>query len=621
NINIVKYLLEQLQMIYNQLTDKNEICIIRKYGKYGKRYTVGLICKITVFVKLIAIFTIPIPLLYPFWLYIFDSPLIINDSRPRFPLPHSTEYFVDQKKYFYWILLHANAALLIEIVAILATGSIFLVCQQYACGMFRIARIACSYRIEQSLVVDILQEGSLQNKNMIYKKLIRAVDMHREAMRFSDSSISRFKVMFSFMITAGVISTSLNLFQISQILSFGYDVKKLLFPLIRVITFMFYMFIANYVAQKIIDHNNVVFATAYNIQWYTTSLNVQKMILFLLQRSTKIFSLNIAGLFEGSLESAAMLLSTEISYFTVLYSTQTCWFRININIVKYLLEQLQKTYSQLTDENEICIIRKYGKYGKRYTVGLILTINDSRPHFPLPHSTEYFVDQKKYFYWILLHANVALLIGIVTILASGTILIVYQQYACGMFRIASYRIEQSVTFDTSQKGSLRNKNLIYKELIRAVNMHREAMRFSDSSISRFKVMFSFMIAVGVISTSLNLFRISQMLSFGYDVTKLLFPLSRVITFMWYMFIGNYVAQEVMDHNNNVFITVYNIRWYTTSLNVQKMILFLLQRSTKIFSLNIAGLFVGSLEGVAMLVYGPISNQNSFAFKYSYSLAF
>ncbi|XP_019885694.2 uncharacterized protein LOC109610625 [Camponotus floridanus] len=184
--------------------------------------------------------------------------------------------------------------------------------------MFRIA----SYRIEQSLV-DISRKGNLQNNNLIYKKLIRAVVMHREAMRFSDSSISRFKVMFSFMIAVGVISTSLNLYRISQILSFGYDVKKLLFPLIRVIIFMFYMFIGNYVAQKIIDHNNVVFATAYNIRWYATSLNVQKMILFLLQRRTKVFSLNIAGLFVGSLEGAAMLLSSEISYFTVLYSMQT----------------------------------------------------------------------------------------------------------------------------------------------------------------------------------------------------------------------------------------------------------------------------------------------------------
>jgi len=50
--------------------------------------------------------------------------------------------------------------------------------------------------------------------------------------------------------------------------------------------------------------------------------------------------------------------------------------------------------------------------------------------------TEYFVDQEKYFYLILFHANVAFVIGATTMLATGTMLIVYQQHACGMFQIA-----------------------------------------------------------------------------------------------------------------------------------------------------------------------------------------
>jgi len=36
----------------------------------------------------------------------------------------------------------------------------------------------------------------------------------------------------------------------------------------------------------------------------------------------------------------------------------------------------------------------------------------------------------------------------------------------------------------------------------------------------------------------------------------------------------------------------------TPLQIQKLILFLLQRSTRVFTMNIAGLFVGSLEGAA-----------------------
>ncbi|XP_029678509.1 uncharacterized protein LOC115244728, partial [Formica exsecta] len=163
----------------------------------------------------IVIIFVPVLILYPFWPHILDILLSTNESLSRPPLSGMfvTEYFVDQKKYFYLILLHGNAALFVGLVTVLATGTLLIAYQQYACGMFRIARIACSYRLKQAFAVDTFRKGNLQNKNLIYKALIHAVDMHREAMRFSDSSISKFKVMFSFMIVVGVISASLNFFR------------------------------------------------------------------------------------------------------------------------------------------------------------------------------------------------------------------------------------------------------------------------------------------------------------------------------------------------------------------------------------------------------------------------
>ncbi|XP_012056630.1 PREDICTED: uncharacterized protein LOC105619721 [Atta cephalotes] len=78
----------------------------------------------------------------------------------------------------------------------------------------------------------------------------------------------------------------------------------------------------NYGAQIITDHNNYVFSTVYNVQWYRTPLHIQRIILFLLQRKAKEFTLNIGGLFTGSMECFAMLVKTSISYFTVIYSTR-----------------------------------------------------------------------------------------------------------------------------------------------------------------------------------------------------------------------------------------------------------------------------------------------------------
>jgi len=41
----VKSLLDQLQHICDELRDKNEIAIIKEYGRNAKRYTIILLCK------------------------------------------------------------------------------------------------------------------------------------------------------------------------------------------------------------------------------------------------------------------------------------------------------------------------------------------------------------------------------------------------------------------------------------------------------------------------------------------------------------------------------------------------------------------------------------------------
>lgn len=37
--------MEQLQHIYNDLRDNNELDIVEKYGNIGKYYTIGIACK------------------------------------------------------------------------------------------------------------------------------------------------------------------------------------------------------------------------------------------------------------------------------------------------------------------------------------------------------------------------------------------------------------------------------------------------------------------------------------------------------------------------------------------------------------------------------------------------
>ncbi|XP_077264239.1 uncharacterized protein LOC143898549 [Temnothorax americanus] len=93
--------------------------------------------------------------------------------------------------------------------------------------------------------------------------------------------------------------------KIFQITSSGNNVEKLLFSFIFLFAAVTYMFIANYIGQNVTDHNNHVLSAAYNVQWYRALIHIQKMILFLLQRQTKEFTLSVDKLFHASIECFA----------------------------------------------------------------------------------------------------------------------------------------------------------------------------------------------------------------------------------------------------------------------------------------------------------------------------
>ncbi|XP_070523050.1 uncharacterized protein [Cardiocondyla obscurior] len=299
----MKYLLTQLQQTYNNLKDKYEITIVEKYTYIAKRTTVILARKIHFFYftsllllhmdtyitkaikKFLLFFTVfglcnIITLISKFWLsYIFDVSLSRNVSMSRY-LIITMEYFIDQEKYFYLIILYPYVAIIIGISTLIATGSMMVAYLQHTCGMFEIS----SYRIKRVIKLNMPQSVTLRHKNFTeVKEIIYAIDMHRQALKS--------------------IKLAYYNFQISKLESSNID--KYFISFLFTATSIIYMFVSNYTGQKVMDHNNHVFLTAYNLQWYLTPLHIQKVILFLLQRGNKNFCLSVGGLFDGSIECFA----------------------------------------------------------------------------------------------------------------------------------------------------------------------------------------------------------------------------------------------------------------------------------------------------------------------------
>ncbi|XP_025271226.1 uncharacterized protein LOC109610288 isoform X2 [Camponotus floridanus] len=288
SVKAVKDLMEQLLHVCNKLKDEKEIAIIDAYG-----------CNV------LAVLTISTFIVVSFWSNILNVFLSTNTSRSYNLI--ISKHLIDQEKYFYLILLHNIMSFSIGLTALLATGTMFFTYLQYVCGMFKIA----SYRIKQAMNVDMLR-----NHIFILKSLICAVNIHRQAIKLSKHLQYSCETMMFYLIAFGVGSLSLNLFRIA---SFE---EGLILPTLYTVITILYMFLANYIGQIITNHNHYVFNTAYNVQWYIAPLHIQRIILFLLQRDSKNFTLSVGGLFVASVECFATLVKTSVSYFTVIYSTR-----------------------------------------------------------------------------------------------------------------------------------------------------------------------------------------------------------------------------------------------------------------------------------------------------------
>ncbi|XP_011863600.1 PREDICTED: uncharacterized protein LOC105559705 [Vollenhovia emeryi] len=220
---------------------------------------------------------------------------------------------------------------------------------------------------------------------------------------------------------------------------------------------------------------------------------------------------------------------------------------------------------------------------------------------------EYFIDQRKYFCLILLHINAVIYIGLITMLGIGIMLITYFKHICGMLRIASYRIERAINIDILTNFTLKNKIWMIEGIICAVDTHRQAMKLCLNFLSTFEVMIFMVIGCLVLCFSFNLFQLFQIAVSTNN--EFLLPAVYTVISMLYLFITNLVGQSITNNNNHIFDTVYNVQWYRAPLHIQKMLLFLLQRGSKEFTLNVCGVLDASIETFAMVIFSKIF-QNS-----------
>ncbi|RLU26113.1 ObirOr5-9E26 [Ooceraea biroi] len=331
---------------------------------------------------------------------------------------------------------------------------------------------------------------------------------------------------------------------------------------------------------------------------------------------------------EWTIDFIVEILSKSLFLFLCVIPYNFIW--INSHCVTHILENLQYVCSELKDENEGAIIKRYGHIAKCVAIGLTLLaiciliiftvlpilprifdifflVNTSESYRNIYITTEYFVDKEKYFYFILLHMYAAHYIALGTLIGAGILWTGYCIYFCGLFAIASYRIEQAMRINNSDEITNRkDKRKIDKKISHAVDIHRAAVELTEFFIYNLEETCILLMAIILICLSLNLFGIVHAINFVFSMENFLLHCGFTLTTLTASLGGHYAGQEITDHYNYIFSSAYNIRWYVAPVRVQRLILFLLQKGTKPYRMKFGGLYITSLENFASVLTASIS---------------
>ncbi|KAH0945364.1 hypothetical protein HN011_006486 [Eciton burchellii] len=298
-----------------------------------------------------------------------------------------------------------------------------------------------------------------------------------------------------------------------------------------------------------------------------------------------------------------------------------------INNIKYIFDRVRYDWNILKNQTELEIIQEYASNARFHTaiftllsiliclgililsfvpsiLDIIIPMNESRPLY-LPIVLEYFVDQERFFYLIMVHIFIFGYAGFITISAVATMLIAYVLHNCAIFKIASYRIEHIFDEKILETSKSIRQYMLYKRLIHAIYFHRRAIDLTNILTKSFTILYFVLLGFGVASMSFSIIYFIHAL-FLNDVIDLLMVTVIIFIQLYYIFVGNYVGQDIIDTSSNIFQIIYNTEWYTAPLWLQKLIFFMMQRSKIKSALTAGGLFDASLEGFARLMSMSVS---------------
>ncbi|KAL6425629.1 hypothetical protein ACFW04_009632 [Cataglyphis niger] len=314
---------------------------------------------------------------------------------------------------------------------------------------------------------------------------------------------------------------------------------------------------------------------------------------------------------DGDLQCIFQTMTAYLLTIITLVKLYTCYF--NQYKIKILIDQLYVEWDDLHAPEEFEIMKKYAEKGRRYSLGyslycfisvylfmsvslvpqlldVVLPLNESRPILPV-HPGYYFVDERKYFYYIFSHAIVAWKVAMTGIVAHDCMLLTYIEHVCSIFAISGFRFEQLMRKSANSVTILHSDNSC-KQIEFSVHTHRKALKFAQLIEDIFSLTLAIQITLITVMISITLLQITQE---NANILIILRYIVYVLAQLIHLFCLSFEGQKLIDHSLKTRDTIYNSPWYKTPTKSQKMLLFVMRKSLQPISLSAGKIYIFSLQ--------------------------
>ncbi|KAH0945343.1 hypothetical protein HN011_004099 [Eciton burchellii] len=245
---------------------------------------------------------------------ILDIIIPMNVSRLR-KLEVDFEFFINKQRYFFLYFLQEILGVNVGICSIISTGTFLITIAKHCCAMYKIA----SNLIQDIAILHALP--ATQKIQFMHQNICLSVYIHRRTLKFCKYLLISLNLWYCPLLLICVLSLSCILFRLYNAIMQFNDFYDILVSCVILYCYLTYMFLANFFAQSYTEHSIALLSSTYTL-WYLAPLPIQKLFL-IMQKSINSHKIVMGGLFVPSIEGFCSLMTSAVSYFTVMHAMRS----------------------------------------------------------------------------------------------------------------------------------------------------------------------------------------------------------------------------------------------------------------------------------------------------------